>query len=88
MWPVFSIIREALGLTKCANVRRDSGSKVIQNVILDAEMVAFSDPLLEVDGASFDSAPLCCEITATFDRILEDTKSHYRYCPRRPEDHV
>jgi hypothetical protein len=47
---VFSIIRDALGLTKNAIVGGGSRGKVTKNVILDAEMVAFSDRLNKVDG--------------------------------------
>jgi hypothetical protein len=45
-----SIIREALGLSKYAVANECSGSKITQNVILDAEMVAFSSRLQKVDG--------------------------------------
>ena len=46
-----SIIREALGLSKDAVANGHSGSKITMNVILDAEMVAFSNRLNKVDGA-------------------------------------
>ena len=48
---MLSIIREALSLSKYAVANECSGSKVTQNVILDAEMVAFSSRLQKVDGA-------------------------------------
>ncbi|KIM90611.1 hypothetical protein PILCRDRAFT_1874 [Piloderma croceum F 1598] len=46
---IHGIIREALGLSKYAVANECSGSKITQNVILDAEMVAFSSRLQKVD---------------------------------------
>ena len=45
------IIRDALGLAKNAAVGSNSGDNPIKNVIVDAEMVAFSNRLHKIDGA-------------------------------------
>jgi hypothetical protein len=73
---ICSIIRDALGLTRRAGIGGDSQSKVNRNVILDAEMVAFSDRLNMVDGAHSSLRNLY--LTVIFNsRILENTRSHY-----------
>jgi hypothetical protein len=48
-----SVIRDALGLSKCGGIykgRPRDKRRVIKNVVLDAEMVAFSDRIGCIDG--------------------------------------
>lgn len=82
-----SIIRDALGLSKRASPEGYSLSKVTQNVILDAELVAFSNHLNKIDGAYL--------VTSTHDwalilfaRVLENKEPNYKYCPWCSEQDV
>jgi hypothetical protein len=80
----FSIIREALGLTKHANAGGYPQGNVTKNVILDAEMVAFSDRLNRIDGACSVCHNCAASLLSFFSRVLENTKSHYQYGARCP----
>lgn len=77
------VILDALGLPGSAvpSTTRTEMSRVMSDVILEAEMVAFSDATERIDGRSYPYSSHLSYVKPFF-RVLENSESRRKHCGR------